>query len=101
MGHSFMQIREIRKKEYLKGNNIKQILCGVSHPQTNGKQEKWHDFYRIHRERFNNLDDLIEWYNNRPHGALNLRKAETPNEAFIRRMPTEVWLGFAVKLFGW
>jgi putative transposase len=90
-----------RFEEYLKENSIRQILCGVNHPQTNGKQEKWHDFYRIHRGRFSNLDDLIEWYNDRPHGALNLRMAETPNEAFIRRTRPEVWLGFAVRLFEW
>jgi hypothetical protein len=37
--------------------------------------------------------------NNRPHGALNLRTAETPNDAFIRKMRPEIWFGFAVKLF--
>jgi putative transposase len=55
----------------------------------------------VHRGRFSSLDDLIEWYNDRPHGALNLRRAETPNEAFIGRMHPEVWLGFAVRLFEW
>jgi transposase InsO family protein len=73
----------------------------VNHPQTNGKQEKFHDFYKNHRARFESLDKMNEWYNNRPHGALNLRRAETPNEAFIRKMPPEVWLGFAFKMFGW
>jgi hypothetical protein len=38
---------------------------------------------------------------NRPHGVLNLRRAETPNEVFIRKMRTEVWLGLAVELFEW
>ena len=80
---------------FLKENGIKQILCGVNHPQTNGKQEKFHDFYKNHRARFESLDKLIEWYNNRPHGSLNLRWAETPNQVFIRKMRPEVWLGFA------
>jgi hypothetical protein len=29
---------------FLKEKGIKHILCGVNHPQTNGKQEKFHDF---------------------------------------------------------
>jgi putative transposase len=86
---------------FLKEMGIKQILCGVNHPQTNGKQEKFHDFYKNHRARFNSLDELVEWYNNRPHGSLNLRWAETPNDAFIRKMRPEVWFGFAAKLFKW
>jgi hypothetical protein len=76
------------------------ILCGVNNPQINGKQEKFHDFYKNHRARFESLDKMISWYNNRPHGALNLRWAETPDEAFMRKMP-EVWLSFAFKTFGW
>ena len=43
----------------------------------------------------------VMWYNDRPHRSLNLRRAETPNVAFIRKMPPEVWLGFAIKTFGW
>jgi putative transposase len=88
-------------EKFLMDNGIKQILCGVNHPQTNGKLEKLHDFYRVHRQRFDSMDKLVEWYNNRPHGALNLRRAETPNQAFVRKMRPEVWMGFAVKLFDW
>jgi putative transposase len=86
---------------FFKNKGIRQILCGVNHPQTNGKQEKFHVFYKNHRARFESLDGMVMWYNDRPHGSLNLRRAETPNEAFIRRMPPEVWLGFAIKTFGW
>ncbi len=88
-------------ESFLRENGIQHILCGVNHPQTNGKQEKFHDFYKNHRARFESLDKMVFWYNNRPHGALNLRRAETPNEAFINKMPPEVWLGFAFKMFGW
>lgn len=70
---------------FLKEKGIKQILCGVNHPQTNGKQEKFHDFYKNHRGRFDSLEKMVTWYNNRPHGSLNLRRAETPNQAFIRK----------------
>jgi len=86
---------------FLEEVGIKHILCGVNHPQTNGKLEKWHDCYIRHRSRFRSLEEFVLWYNNRPHGALNLRRAETPNEAFIRKMRPEVWLGLAAKVFGW
>jgi len=66
-------------ENFLKERGINHILCGVNHPS----------------------DKMITWYNDRPHGALNLRRAETPNEAFIRKMHPEVWLGFAFKMFGW
>ena len=80
---------------------IEQILCGVNHPQTNGKEEKWFDFYERHRKRFNSLEELIDWYNKRPHGSLNLRRAESPNEAFIRKMPPECWFWITKDLFKW
>jgi putative transposase len=37
---------------YLKRYRIKHILCGVKHPQTNGKLEKFHDLYNVHRPRW-------------------------------------------------
>ena len=83
---------------FLKKEGINQILCGVNHPQTNGKVEKWFDFYEHHRGRFDCFEDLVGWYNDRPHGSLNLRYAETPNQAFIQRMPPEVWMWLANKL---
>jgi putative transposase len=88
-------------ERFLDRQGIKHILCGVNHPQTNGKIEKWHDLYIRHRSRFDSLDKLVEWYNNeKPHGALNLNKAETPSEAFIRKMRPEAWLSLAAKTFG-
>jgi putative transposase len=83
---------------FLKEEGIKQILCGVNHPQTNGKVEKWFDFYEHHRGRFDSFEELVDWYNNRMHGSLNMRYAETPNQAFIRKMPPEVWMWKANKL---
>lgn len=89
-------------EQFLEGQGIKHILCGVNHPQTNGKIEKWHDLYIRHRKRFGSLEELVEWYNNeKPHGSLNLNRAETPSEAFIRKMRPEVWLGLGAKAFGW
>ena len=86
-------------ENFLKAEGIKQILCGVNHPQTNGKVEKWFDFYEHHRGRYDCFDALIDWYNNRPHGSLNLRYAESPNEAFIRKLPAECWFWINRSLF--
>ena len=86
---------------FLKEEGIKQLLCGVNHPQTNGKVEKWFDFYEHHRGRYASLADLIDWYNDRMHGSLNMHYAETPNQAFIRKMPLECWMWQAKTFFKW
>jgi len=88
-------------EQYLKKHKIKHILCRVNHPQTNGKLEKFHDLYNNHRFRFDSLLKFVNWYNNRPHGALNLWAAESPNMAFVRKLWPEVWLGIAAKQFEW
>jgi putative transposase len=88
-------------EQYLKKCHIRHVLCRVGHPQTNGKLEKFHDLYINHRFRFDSLEAFVVWYNDRPHGALNLWEAETPNMAFVRRLWPEVWLGIAAKQFGW
>ncbi|MDR0461178.1 MAG: hypothetical protein LBH62_07100 [Nitrososphaerota archaeon] len=78
---------------FLKAEGIVQFLCGVNHPQTNGEVEKWFDFYEYHRGRYDCFDVLIDWYNNRSYGSLNLRCAESSNEAFIRKLPVECCSG--------
>lgn len=84
---------------FLNEQGVRQILCGVNHPQTNGKVEKWFDFYEKHRGRYLSLGELLVWYNNRMHGSLNMHFAETPNEAFIRKLPSECWMWLAKRLF--
>jgi len=89
-------------EQFLKERGIRQILCGVNHPQTNGKLEKLHDLYIKHRDRFSNLEGFVVWYNEeKPHGSLNFDIAETPSQAFVRKMRPEVWVGLATKLFEW
>lgn len=83
--------------DFLRRHGIKHILCRVKHPQSNGKMEKFFDLYRRHRYEFVSLDDFITWYNNRPHGSLNLRWAETPNMAFQRRLPQQYFFKQAVR----
>ena len=86
MGASFMRNAETKAghadhafETFLKPEGIKQLLCGVNHPQTNGKKvEKWFDFYEHHRGRYKSMAELLDWYNNRMHGSLNIRYAENP-----------------------
>ena len=76
-----------RFKDYLKSKGIKQILCRIKHPQSNGKMEKWFDCYDRNREAFDKKEKFIYWYNNlKPHRALRFDELETPSQAFIRKM---------------
>jgi putative transposase len=86
---------------FLLKEEIKQILCGVNHPQTNGKVEKWFDFYEHHRGRYECIDELVLWYNDRMHGSLNMEICETPNQAFVRKLPQECWMWLTKELFKW
>jgi transposase InsO family protein len=75
-----------RFKEYLKLNGIKQILCRIKHPQSNGKMEKWFDCYDRNREAFETKEKFMYWYNDvKPHRALKFDELETPSQAFIRK----------------
>jgi putative transposase len=74
---------------YLMSNHIEQILSGKRHPETNGKLEKLFDILETGLERgIQSIDDCVYWYNClRPHGALDLGRAETPIEAYYRKLP--------------
>ena len=77
-------------KAYLIQKGIKQILCRVKHPQSNGKVEKWFECYDNHRSAFQNKEEFVGWYNEiRPHRALNFEVLETPAQAFVRKMKAE------------
>ena len=76
-----------RFKEYLKSKGIKQVLCRIKHPQSNGKMEKWFGCYDRNREAFETKEEFINWYNDiKPHRALNFDELETPSQAFIRKL---------------
>ena len=76
-----------RFKEYLKSKGIKQILCRIKHPQSNGKIEKWFECYDRHRKAFKTANDFLHWYNDiKPHRALKFEILETPSQAFIRKL---------------
>jgi len=74
---------------YLAENGIKQTLCKVGRPQSNGKIERFYQTYEKHRWRFESLDTFVEYYNEeRPHQSLKYDDLETPAEAFDRLLPT-------------
>lgn len=77
-------------KDYLKNNGIKQILCKIKHPQSNGKVERWFASYDKHRQAFATKEEFVRWYNEiRPHRSLIFEELETPQQAFIRKMKAE------------
>ena len=79
--------QDSRFVEYLKSKGIKQILCKIKHPQSNGKIEKWFDIYVRHRSAFKTKEEFLYWYNEvRPHRALKFDILETPQQAFLRKM---------------
>jgi putative transposase len=76
-------------EKYLIENEIRQTLGRVSHPQTNGKVER---FFKTVKDKLpwcdNDPDRLIRWYNlTRPHMSLSLEIIETPYQAYLRKMP--------------
>ena len=76
-----------RFKKYLKSKGIKQILCKVKHPQSNGKIERWFECYDKNRHAFDTKEKFMYWYNDlRPHRSLKFDKLETPSQAFVRKL---------------
>lgn len=74
---------ESRFKDFLDSKGIKQILCKIKHPQSNGKLEKFNDLYINHRHAFKTKEKFMHWYNNvKPHMSLDER---TPEEAYQER----------------
>lgn len=74
-------------ENFCKEHGIIQALCGVGHPQTNGKLEKFFDIYDKRRWEFNSLDEFTQWYNLiRPHMSLDFDNLETPSQAFDNRL---------------
>ena len=76
-----------RFREYLLSKNIKQILCRIRYPRSNGKIEKWFQAYDRNRQAYKTIEDFLYWYNDlKPHKALNFEELETPSQDFIRKL---------------
>ena len=79
-----------RFREFLAENGVKHILARVSHPQTNGKMERFFDLMEQKLHLFDSVDEFVYWYNYvKPHMSLNFDELETPHQAFLRKLPAE------------
>ena len=89
-GSAFISNKEQGTSQFQKfceSKGIKVIPSRVKNPQTNGKVERRWQEYDKHRHRFNSLQEWIDWHNNRLTTALDIEAYETPNTAFIRKLP--------------
>ena len=84
---------------YLASQGIKHIPSRVNNPQTNGKLERWFQEYKKHRHKFRSAEEFRQWFNNKIHGALNYRRGETPEKAFIKRIDPTIWIGLFWKRY--
>jgi len=83
-------------------HEIGHIYSSVNHPQTVGKLERFHQTYEKHRGRFATLEEFVQWYNDvRMHMSLNMRHAETPSKAFIRKLEPAIWFKKWERWFNW
>lgn len=80
-------------EEFLKEEGINHITSRRNHPQTNGKNERWHRTYEEKRGLFDTFDEFIEWYNKRIHLGLSRTEGITPNEAVLFKLRQESMLG--------
>jgi putative transposase len=93
-GSTFYAIESVAREKgltafekYLLKNKVKFVTGRVDHPQTNGKVEKFFDIFEKKVKFFSSIDEFFEWYNcDRPHGAFDLSKLETPVQMFYRKM---------------
>lgn len=75
---------------YLAEKGMRQVLCRVNHPQTNGKLERFYGVYDQKRHQFQSIDEYVHWHNEvKPHLSLNYENLETPIQAFHRKKPQE------------
>jgi transposase InsO family protein len=87
--------RKLRDLERERGIRVAHIHGRVKHPQTGGKVERVNGTIKASLRRrwpdggpvFRDADDVIAWYNTRkPHMSLDFEHAETPLEAFERKL---------------
>lgn len=70
-----------------RGVRIQHIFSRVKHPQTNGKMERFFGTVETKEGEFPTFEAFVTWYNERrPHMSLDFDRAETPLEAFARKL---------------
>ena len=74
---------------FLQKEGIKHIPSRRNHPQTNGKNERWHRTYEEKRNLFDSFDEFIQWYNKRIHLGLSRTEGITPLETIHYKLPED------------
>ncbi len=72
-------------QSYLATKGIKSL---PSTDLRSGKFTRWVKEYKKHRHMFQSAEEFGTWYNRRIHGALDLKRGETPIEAFNDPYPS-------------
>ena len=76
--------------EFLVAGEIRHVLSGVGHPQTNGKIERFFGEVKARPATFADAGEIVAWWNTtKPHMSPDFRVGEMPCEAFEARMPPE------------
>lgn len=84
---------ECKFQTVLRELGIEHILSGVSHPQTNGKIERFYGTLEEKLKYFKSIEEFMNFYNKkRPHMSLNLDVLETPEKAFYRKLESGISL---------
>jgi len=94
-GSTFYAVESVAREKgltvferYLLRNKIRFITGRIDHPQTNGKIEKFFDIFEKKVKFVPSIEEFMKWYNGiRPHGALDLKRVQTPEQAFYEKMP--------------
>ncbi len=102
---------DCRFENFLKRNKIEHILSPVKRPQVNGNSKNGRgpdpgggglasgDAYEKNRNRFDNFDEFVNWYNKvRFHESLDTKwYLQTPDMAFWAKLPEGCKLGLFLK----
>jgi len=84
-------------EKFLIEHGIKHIRSRVSHPQTNGKIERFFKEVEERIDKFGSLEAIVEWQNKiKPHRSLY---GLTPEEVFWNALPPERVLNYVCSWF--
>jgi putative transposase len=80
-------------EQCLADHGVRNILCRVNHPQTNGKLESFYGVLEdkmIRRAQIATISEYVHWRKEiKPHRSLDWENLETPIQAFQRKLPED------------
>jgi putative transposase len=82
-------------RDFLDHHDIKHIVAGVKHPQTNGKIERFFGEVQRRINKFGSIEKIVHWHNViKPHMSLDY---DEPSNVFWYRLPPERIMAYAQK----